>query len=135
MAETTPSGGGGPGRHAHQESDINAGAVVWFGIALFLVVAAVAIATHFGLSLADRRPAPGAADRSPLAEERLPPGPRLQTDPPLDMRAWRAHENALLNSAGWVDEASGVARIPIEEAKKLLLERGLPVAGSSEGKP
>jgi hypothetical protein len=130
MAETTP------GRPAHQETDIDAGAVVWFGIALFLIVAAVAVATHFGLLLADRRPAPGTAELTPLAEQRLPPGPRLQTAPPADMRAFRAHEDALLNSAGWVDEASGVARIPIADAKRLLLERGLPVANpAGETKP
>jgi hypothetical protein len=131
MGETTPAGGNRPGRRAHQESDINAGAVAWFGIGLFLVVAVVAVATHFGLLLADRRPDPGAAERSPLAEERLPPEPRLQTSPSADMRAFRAHEDAILNSAGWVDEASGVARIPIEEAKRLLVERGLPVADAA----
>ena len=33
-----------------------------------------------------------------------------------------------LEGYGWVDQPGGVARIPIEEAKKLLFERGLPVA-------
>ena len=124
------------GLRAHQETDVNAGAVVWFGVGLFLVVVAVAVATHFGLLLADRRPAPGTAERSPLAEERLPPEPRLQAAPPADMRAFHAHEDAILKSAGWVDEASGIAHIPIEDAKKLLLESGLPVAeGAGEAKP
>ena len=118
----------GAPRHAHQETDIHAGAVVWFGVALALVVALVAVATHVGLSIADRRPAPGAAERSPFAEDRLPPEPRLQAAPPADMAAFRAHEDAILNSAGWIDETNGVARIPIEQAKKLLLENGLPVA-------
>jgi hypothetical protein len=136
MAETPPNAASRPSRHAHQETDINTGAVVWFGVVLFLVVVAVAVATHFGLLLADRRPAPGTADLSPLAEEHLPPEPRLQSAPPADMRAFRAHEDAVLNSAGWVDEAAGVARIPIEDAKRLLLERGLPVAGTpGKGKP
>ncbi len=101
-----------------------------FGIGLVLVVVAVGVATHFGLSIADHRPAPGTAERSPLAEERLPPEPRLQAAPPADMKAFRAHEDAILNSAGWVDEAAGVAHIPIEDAKTLLLESGLPVAGT-----
>jgi len=119
-------------RRAHQETDIDAGAVTWFGIALAAVVIAVAIATHVGLAIADHRPPKGEALRSPLAEDRLPPAPRLQTSPPADMRAFRAHEDAILNSAGWVDEASGVARIPIEQAKKLLLETGLPVAAGAD---
>jgi hypothetical protein len=136
MAEQTPAPGSRLERRAHQETDINPGAVVWFAIVLFLVVVAVAVATHFGLSIADRRPPAGMAERSPLAEDRLPPEPRLQTTPPADMRAFRAHEDAILKSAGWVDEASGVAHIPIEEAKKRLLDQGLPVAeNAGEAKP
>ena len=126
MPETTP-------KHVHQETDINPGAVVWFGIVLFLVVAIVAVATHFGLSVADRRPAKGSGEVSPLAEEHLPPEPRLQTTPPADMRTFRAHEDAVLNSPGWIDEGKGVAHIPIEDAKRLLLERGLPVRESAGG--
>ena len=38
-------------RRAHQETDIDAGAVTWFGIALAGVVIAVAIATHVGLAI------------------------------------------------------------------------------------
>jgi hypothetical protein len=120
----------------HQETDINSGAVVWFGIVLFIVVAIVAAATHFGLSVADRRPARGTSEVSPLARETLPPEPRLQVTPPADMRAFLAHEEAILGSAGWIDESKGVAHIPIEEAKRLLLERGLPVRpGATEAKP
>ena len=129
MPDTNP-------RHVHQETDIRAGAVVWFGIVLFLVVAIVAVATHFGLSVADRRPAKGSGDVSPLAEERLPPEPRLQIAPPADMRTFRAHQDAVLNSAGWIDEGKGIAHIPIEDAKRLLLERGLPVReGAGGAKP
>jgi len=34
----------------------------------------------------------------------------------------------VLAGYGWVDEKAGVVRIPIEQAKALLLRRGLPVA-------
>jgi mono/diheme cytochrome c family protein len=34
-----------------------------------------------------------------------------------------------LNSYGWVDEASGVVRIPINQAMALVAERGLPAGG------
>jgi hypothetical protein len=115
-------------RHGHQESDIDTRGVVWFGVLLILAVAAVAIATHVVLHLADRRPPAGLADRSPLERAVVPPSPRLQTTPPADMAAFRAHEDAVLRSAGWIDEAAGVARIPIDVAKARLLEKGLPVA-------
>jgi hypothetical protein len=54
------------------------------------------------------------------------------------MAAFRAHEDAILSSSGWIDEAAGVARIPIALAKKRLLEKGLPSespAPAAEGKP
>jgi hypothetical protein len=123
-------------RRAHQTTDVDVAGVVWFAVALVIVIVAVALGTHFSLSIADRRPAPGTANRSPFARDRLPPAPRLQASPPADMAAFRTQENAILDSSGWIDQAGGVAHIPIEAAKKLLLERGLPVAaGAGEKKP
>jgi len=127
------------GRHgAHQESDVDVGRIVLFGIGLFVLCVAIVLATHVSLFFADRRPARGTADRSPLATDVAPPEPRLQTSPPADMAAFRAHEDAILNSSGWIDERAGVARIPIAAAKRLLLERGLPVetaAGTAAPSP
>jgi hypothetical protein len=63
---------------------------------------------------------------SPLAEAnapRLPPGPRLQTDPVGEIRELRAEEEALLSSYGWVDRERGVVRIPIERAIEVLAAR------------
>ena len=59
------------------------------------------------------------------------PGEML-ADPALEMRELRLDWEARLGSAGWVDREAGVARIPIEEAKRLLLERGLPVREAEE---
>jgi hypothetical protein len=36
----------------------------------------------------------------------------------------RAEAEATLESHGWVDEKAGIARIPIEQAMKVLVERG-----------
>ena len=67
--------------------------------------------------------------RAPLAADqqtRLPPEPRLQTNPREDLRLLREQEDAILKSYGWVDRPAGVVRIPIEEAMKLTVQRGLP---------
>jgi hypothetical protein len=53
-------------------------------------------------------------------------GPRLLTDEPMALEELRAEEQKRLQSYGWIDEKSGIAHIPIEEAKRLILERGLP---------
>ena len=123
-------------RATHPESDVDVGRIVWFAVALTIVTVIIGLAAHVSLSIADRTPRGNA--RSPLAQDRPAPGPRLQASPPADMAAFRAHEDAILSSAGWIDEAAGVARIPIEVAKKRLLEKGLPsddAASGPGGKP
>lgn len=59
---------------------------------------------------------------SPIPEANepvLPPEPRLRENPPADMDALRARENAVLKSYGWVDRGAGIGRIPIERAIEL----------------
>ena len=60
---------------------------------------------------------------SPMAETRqVPPGPRLQVDPPQQKQELRAIEDSLLTTHGygWADREARVARIPIERAMDLL---------------
>jgi hypothetical protein len=55
------------------------------------------------------------------------PEPQLMTGEPKHLTEVRAREADQLQGYGWVNEAGGVARIPIDEAKKLMIERGMPV--------
>ncbi len=56
----------------------------------------------------------------------LPPAPRLQRNPATDMQKMRSDTTAILGSYDWVDKQAGVVRIPITDAMKLTLDRGLP---------
>lgn len=61
--------------------------------------------------------------RSALApEQTIPPEPRLQLNPHEDLLQMRREHLGVLNSAGWVDQKAGIARIPIDDAMKLFLE-------------
>jgi len=62
----------------------------------------------------------------------VPPGPRLQVTPERDLAAFRAQEDAILGSYAWVEKDRGVARIPIDEALRIVAERGLPVFPAAE---
>jgi len=66
---------------------------------------------------------------SPLATpaNEAPAEPRLQTTPWADLKTLRADETAYLHGYGWIDQPAGVARIPIDRAKELLLQKGLAV--------
>jgi len=71
--------------------------------------------------------------RAPLALPvgTLAPPPNLLTDEPDNLSRFRAQEQDVLSTYGWVDKNAGVVRIPIERAKALLLERGFPVRGAT----
>jgi len=71
--------------------------------------------------------------------QHLPPNPRLQPDPFVELDLLRATQDAQLNSYGWVDESNGLAHIPIDKAMDLLVISGLPatpvVDETVEGQP
>ena len=61
--------------------------------------------------------------------EAFPPEPRLQgvpchdKDPQQDLRDKVAADNEANESAGWVDKANGIAKIPVRDAMKLIAEK------------
>jgi hypothetical protein len=61
----------------------------------------------------------------------LPPAPRLQVNAPLDLQHYRAGQDQILHSYGWVDSQAGIVRIPIDQAMQILLHKGYPIRGSS----
>jgi hypothetical protein len=68
-------------------------------------------------------------------QERLPPEPRLQMapgsttalkTPDYETKQVEQQWQSDLNSYGWIKKDAGVVRIPVDEAEKLLLQRGIP---------
>lgn len=55
----------------------------------------------------------------------LPPEPRLQIDDNLDMRQMREAEDRALTQPAWADRAQGRARVPLEDAMEVIVQRGL----------
>lgn len=54
------------------------------------------------------------------------PAPNLLVNEPLGLQEFRAREDAILSGYSWADKNAGTVRIPIDAAKKLLLQRGIP---------
>ena len=68
-----------------------------------------------------------------MAELQQPPaGPRLQVDPELELIQFKVIEDSLINTYGWIQKEAGVVRIPVDEAMKLMLQRGFPVRADFE---
>ena len=55
------------------------------------------------------------------------PQPGLLITEPTVLKAFRDGEEQQLHEYGWVDQGAQTVRLPIDRAKTLLLERGLPV--------
>ena len=54
------------------------------------------------------------------------PEPRLETNERTEINDFQLKEEDTLNSYGWVDQKSGVVRIPIDRAMQLIAQQGLP---------
>lgn len=126
-AQPTPPGTT-PELH-HEESDVDIRAIFAFGAGLVVVAVLINLVTYVLFRYFDAREGLPVTAQYPLAAgqaSRVPPEPRLQTDPRQDLADLRARENDTLTTYGWVDRNAGVVRIPIDEAIKLTLQRGLP---------
>ena len=121
---------------AHEASDVNIRAIFGFAAGLATLGAVVYLVVWLFFGYLDRRETTASRDRRfPLAatqEERLPPEPRLQTNPREDLKELRDSEDKALKSYQWVDRNNGVVRIPIDEAMKLTLQRGLASRPATE---
>ena len=113
---------------AHEASDISVRAIIWF-LGMLIVIVLLTDVAMWGLfkvlNRLERRDDPFV---TPLAAPagQLPAEPRLQTTPWHDLVQFRLDEEKRLHGYGWTDQRAGIGHLPIERAKELLLERGLP---------
>jgi hypothetical protein len=117
---------------AHEESDVSIPSLAKSGVALAALVIAANLLVWGAFTYFNRSAERSQSPPPPMFKgNQLPPEPRLQGAPGHesfgldDMLEMRAREDRILRSYGWVDQQSGVVHIPIEEAKKLILERGM----------
>ena len=119
---TTPGAG-------HEHTDANVWMIVQFGIWLLGSAVVVHVLMWLMFVWLVRAREPVTAPEFPLAvgqEQRLPAGPRLQRFPANEIFEFGQRENSELNGYGWVDRNAGTVHIPIAEAMRLTVERGLP---------
>jgi hypothetical protein len=117
----------------HEHSDASVWIVAKF--ALWLAISGIVISAGVYLLFAlFVKQSEETVAEFPLAgqEERLPAAPRLQQFPENELLDFRQHENAVLNEYGWVNKEAGVVRMPIAEAMRLTVERGLPVRAQQD---
>lgn len=119
-----------------EEDHVNLRAIFSFGIGLVVVTTVVHLLMlwmwHIEVANIDASNPPRVY---PLAaqtqEERRPPIPRLQdgietAGPKEALKELHEEEDQVLNNYSWVDRNNEIVRIPVADAMKLALQRGLP---------
>lgn len=124
---------------AHEHSDVSIRTLVMFTLGLAGVTGGVMLLMAGLFSVFESRAANNDPVLSPHAipSGQLPPQPRIQSNlhEPAVLQKQREMEAQTLAEYAWVDQAAGVARLPIAEAKKLLLHKGLPVRADAPTDP
>ncbi len=126
----------------HEESDVNTRGILWFVLALAVIIAVALVVLRGMFNLFEGWAKTAEGERPPMArtsEERLPPEPRLQVapgfqaegqslelkEPQAEWRVVRRKWQEELDTYGVVDRDQGVARIPISEAMKIVAQKGI----------
>jgi hypothetical protein len=124
-------------KYEHTDIDPAVGYKFASWLAVSMLIAAAIVYGAFWFFEGRRQTADTVARKYPLAvgQEKMPPTPTLQTQPFQDIFTLRQSEAARLGSYGWVDKAGGVARIPIDRAIELTLQRGLPARAGGNSDP
>jgi hypothetical protein len=113
---------------AHEHSDVNVRAILAFIVGLVVVAAVIHVGVWLLFDVFERRTAAADPRPAPLAKPTnwATVNPPVQTRPGDALKSLRAEEETRLTTEGPVDGQPGVYRIPIERAKQLVVERGLP---------
>ncbi len=135
----------------HEHADVNIRGVIGSAIAMFVVVVVAQVAMWALFAVFERQAAASDPAVSPLAAPPVTmpksqaeatvfspetvPAPQLMTNEPRALQQQHDMEQKVLHGYGWVNQGAGVARIPIDQAKKLIVERGLPVREGEEVSP
>jgi hypothetical protein len=129
----------------HEKSDVDVKALLTFFV-IFVIFSAVTYGVllvffHQLKKFEDSKQAPPLTAIPMPDDANMPQNPRLQpfptkvqntelppnaNTPVTDMVEMREAQEKELHSYGWIDKSKGIAHIPIEEAKKLVLQRGMP---------
>jgi len=117
----------GPG---HETRDVQAGPTFRAGLyilgAMFLTAAVVVPLFRLLKSDETAAQAPAATALKVDRGQLVPAGPRLLTAEPKTLADFRRQEQEILTTYAWVEKDKGIVRIPVDEAMRIVAERGLP---------
>jgi hypothetical protein len=114
----------------HESPAISVVTVLRIGAVLGVVVLAIAAILLFARHVV--------FPRQPLAVKtaaRIPPAPRLQARPELDLAALREKAHADLSTYAWLDAAHAFARIPVQRAIDIYVQQHAAASATTRPRP
>jgi len=122
-----------PDAAGYEARDARSRPVIWF----LTGVAVLTLGCGVGLVLFYRWMASTSVSTDPPAfnvrDQRWnPPDVTLENHPSHLREIYEQEQEELKTSYGWIDAKKGLVRIPVEEAMRQLLEKGLPVRKKAE---
>jgi hypothetical protein len=128
-----------PGHDGYEKTDAHAGDTYRAGLYILgtmVLTALVVVPMYRYLGRSEAREQKSAASRvQPDASAAAPAFPKLVASEPIVLAEFRAQEESFLTSYGWVEKDKGLARMPIDEAMKIVAQRGLPRFPGPEPSP
>ncbi len=122
-------------KYEHTDIDVNVGYKFGLWLAISMLISIGIVTGVFYLFEGQEKTANALAQKYPLAvgQQKAPPTPNLQNQPFKDIYTLRQGEAEKLSSYGWVDKEGGIARLPIDRAMDVMLERGFPARADGGG--
>ena len=124
---------------AFESSDIDTRTILAYMLYLAISVAAAFLISVFIFKFLTKMSAESDTPMVPVHRgigPTVPSAPYLQgvpyspDDPQLDLRNKRAEDEAANEKYGWINQQAGIAQIPVDEAMKIIVAKGLPVAAA-----
>jgi hypothetical protein len=110
----------------YEQRDLSVRRAVQFLVVIFFTIIGSLIISYFVfLWVLPNQRADLPSVRPEALQRQLPPEPRVQGFPMRDWENFIAEETRKTTTYELLDETAGKARIPVERAKELILERGL----------
>jgi hypothetical protein len=110
----------------YEQRDLSVRRAVQFLVVIFFTIIGSLIISYFVfLWVLPNQRADLPSVRPEALQRQLPPEPRVQGFPMRDWEKFIAEETRKTTTYEILDETAGKARIPVERAKELILERGL----------
>jgi hypothetical protein len=134
---------------AYESRDVQAGTIYWYlfslAVATILAFAAAVVILRVTTKMVVDADAPVLPMRKEMTDKQklehaYPPEPRLQgvpgheVDPQQDLREKLADDSRANEQLRWIDQSTGIAQIPVSEAMKIIVERGVHGSAGASAK-